>query len=363
MTEGVLAPSRLDAVLRESGALHSGSVATVETASIGTGQMAQTLRLDLGYDGPSDGPASLVAKLPSADKLSRRTGRATRAYEVEVGFYRDLAGSLGVRTPRCLHASIDLTTHDFLILLEDLTPAAQGDQLAGCGADLAERVVHQAVAFQAPRWADPGLAGIGWLDRNSPEAAAVTAAFLASSYPGFLDRFGSELDQAVLDGLALAVDRVHDWWRAPTGSRTLVHGDLRLDNLLIGDGPDDLWVVDWQTLVLGDGVCDVSYFLGGNLAPEVRRTCEEELVHVYHDALRTAGVDDLAWDDCWQRYRAGSWYGVYLTLGASLLVVQSERGDRMFVCHMDRHVRHALDLDAASAKAAVDDRRRQRGAP
>ncbi|HMS89178.1 MAG TPA: hypothetical protein PKE56_12075, partial [Acidimicrobiales bacterium] len=44
--------------------------------------------------------------------------------------------------------------------------------------------------------------------------------------------------------------------------------------------------------------------------------------------------------------RHGTWHGVYLCVAAAMLVEQTERGDLMFSTDIDRHVRHALDLDA-----------------
>ena len=129
-------------------------------------------------------------------------------------------------------------------------------------------------------------------------------------------------------------------------ARFFAHGDLRLDNLLIGDAPDDLWVVDWQTTLLSNGVADASYFIGGNLTAEDRRTHEEALVRGYLGALRARGVEDLDWNECWRLYRHGVWHGVYLTVGASMLVEQTERGDLMFTTDLERHVRHAIDLEA-----------------
>jgi hypothetical protein len=341
-----IAPADIDTALRRSGALTTGRVVEVGTAPVGTGQMAEAVRLTLGYDGPTDGPASLVAKLPSLDERSRATGRALRVYEVEVGFYNDLAATVDARTPRCHLASFDRATHDFVLLLEDLAPAEQGDQLVGCDLDLAVRVLDQAAALHAPRWNDPTLASIPWLNRGTPEAAAVTSGIVASLYPGFLERFGDRFDDDILRELDGAIARIGAWWQGAGGARTVTHGDLRLDNLLIGAGPDDLWIVDWQTTVLGNGVADASYFIGGNLLLEDRRAHEEALVRGYYDALRSRGVRDLDWDECWRLYRHGAWHGVYLTVGASMLVEQTERGDRMFTTDLERHVRHAIDLDA-----------------
>ena len=114
-----------------TGALHAAGtlapdrrVVSVDATRVGTGQMGDCLRLALAYDGDTDAPATLVAKLPSSDETSRATGMAMRTYEVEVRFYQELAARLPVRAPRCHHAEIDLATGDFVLLLEDLAPAA-----------------------------------------------------------------------------------------------------------------------------------------------------------------------------------------------------------------------------------------------
>ena len=334
--------------LRRAGLLAAdATVAEVAVAPIGTGQMADSLRLTFTYHGGTEaGPASVVAKLPSTDDRSRTTGRIMRAYEVEVGFYTDIAPTVDLRTPRCHLAAIDLDTHDFVLLLEDLAPAGQGDQIEGCSVELAARVLDQAAALHAPRWNDPSLRQVAWLNRTTPASARATGGIVGSLFPGFVERYGNEFAPEVLHGLERGVERIGDWWRGLPGAQTILHGDFRLDNLLLGDGPDDIWTVDWQTVVLGNGVADAAYFVGGNLTPELRRTHEDELVRAYHRALVDRGVTDLTWDECWARYRHGAWHGVYLCIAASMLVEHTERGDRMFLTNTDRHVRHALDLEA-----------------
>lgn len=338
-------PDTLDDVLRRAGVLHAGRVREVAATPIGTGQMAQSVRLTIGYDGPSDGPESVVGKFPSTDVGSRAVGRALRAYEIECGFYRELAATVGVRAPGCHFVGFDPATHEFALLLEDLAPAEAGDQLQGCGPDLAAQVLSEAVAYHAPRWGDPALEHVAWLNQSSPEAAAKTAQLVRSLLPGFVERFGSNLESSVLDALAQGVERVEQWWQGVGGACTLFHGDLRLDNLLIDAAGQTVAVVDWQTLALGNGVADVSYFIGGNLLPDERRRVEADLVRGYHGELTAAGVE-LSWNECWRRYRHGSWYGAFLAVVASMLVERTERGDRMFVTDLDRHVRHALDLEA-----------------
>jgi len=338
-------PDALDDALRRAGVLHTGRVHAVTTTPIGTGQMAHSVRIAIDYGGPSDGPASVVGKFPSADERSRAVGRSLRAYEIEVGFYRELAATVGVRAPECYVAGFDPDSHAFALLLEDLAPAEAGDQLDGCGADLAARVLSEAVRYHAPRWGDPSLERLAWLNRSSPGAAARMAELVRSLLPGFVERFGPSLEASTLEGLALGVEHVEDWWHGPGGARTLVHGDLRLDNLLLDATRGTVAVVDWQTLALGNGVADVSYFVGGNLLPDERPGVEPDLVRGYHAELVAAGVE-LAWDECWRLYRHGTWYGAFLGVVASMLVEQTERGDRMFTTDVERHVRHAIELDA-----------------
>lgn len=339
-------PGALDRVLRNCGSLTTGRIRDVEAVPIGTGQMAQSVRLFIDYDGPSDGPNSLVAKLPSTDENSRSIGRSLRAYEIEAGFYRELAATVAVRSPVCHLVAFDPETHDFVLLLEDLAPAEAGDQIEGCSADFAAKVLSEAVKFHAPRWNDQALERIVWLNRSSPESASSMARMVRSLLPGFLERFGSSVDAATLDGLQRGIEHIEPWWQGPVGPRTLFHGDLRLDNLLIDARSGVIGVVDWQTLVLGNGVADISYFIGGNLLPGERRATEVDLVRGYHEELRSAGVDGLSWDECWRLYRHGSWYGAFLAVAAAMLVERTDRGDQMFITSIKRHVTHAMDLDA-----------------
>jgi aminoglycoside phosphotransferase (APT) family kinase protein len=112
------------------------------------------------------------------------------------------------------------------------------------------------------------------------------------------------------------------------------------------DGGYPLAVVDWQTVVLGPPLSDASYFLGAGLLPDDRREHERALLRLYYDALRARGVDGFSWDQCWNQYRRYSFSGLLMAIGASMMVVQTERGDEMFLTMASRHAEQILDLDA-----------------
>lgn len=345
-TPGALTPAWLTAALTWSGSLHDASVVEATTSPLGTGQMSDSVRVTLTYDQPTDAPATLVAKLPSTDAGTRTSALSLRNYEKEVRFYRSLAPTLDVRVPRLHYADLAATPDRFVLLLEDLAPAEQGDQLAGCDVRIAEVAVAELVGLHAPRWADASLDGFDWLD-DTPRSEGA-GPLLALLWSGFCDRYADRLTSEVVTAGTQLFEHI-DGLLTPRGPRTLVHGDYRLDNLLIDPSGDPVTVVDWQTTALGSAAYDAAYFIGAGLAADDRRAHEERLVRDYHARLVDAGVTAYSWDDCWDAYRRGTFTGLLMAVGASMIVERTERGDDMFLTMAGRHAQQILDLDAVTA--------------
>ena len=295
-----------------------------------------------------DAPATIVAKLPSSNETSRATGMAMRTYEVEVRYYQELAPHLPVRAPRCHHAEIDVETGDFVLLLEDLAPAVQGDQVAGCTIDQARLVLAEAARLHAPLWGSPALDDLDWAVRWSPESQDLMQAMLTMLWPNFVERYGADLDDDVVEMGGRFVARLRSYYEHRPEPHTVTHNDFRLDNLLFGtaEGGPPVAVVDWQTVGVGPALSDVSYFLGAGLSVEDRRAHEEELVRGYHEALVAAGVTGYDADRCWADYRAFAFAGFHMAVLASMIVERTDRGDAMFLAMAGRHGRLVLDLNA-----------------
>ena len=129
----------------------------------------------------------MIAKLPAADETSRATARSLGSYENEVRFYQLLAPELPMRTPAVYYADIDVETASFVLLLEDMAPAEQGDQLRGCSPETAKVAVDELVRLHAPRWDDPTLEAFEWLHRDRAAQRAFLMAFLPGAWDGFRD--------------------------------------------------------------------------------------------------------------------------------------------------------------------------------
>jgi len=128
-------PAWLTTVLTAAGVTSGCTVVDVQARSVGTGQVGDSVRFTLTWDRADAGPATVVGKFPTDDETSRATATAVRTYEVETRFYQQLRSRVDIAAPVPYYAQIDMATHDFAILMNDLAPAEQGDQIAGCGAD------------------------------------------------------------------------------------------------------------------------------------------------------------------------------------------------------------------------------------
>jgi Phosphotransferase enzyme family len=327
-----------------SGVSDGAEIMDLVAVRIGNGNIADSVRLIPVWDRPTAAPGSVVAKVPSSTEVSRATGFATRTYEVEAAFYNDLAGTVWVNRPACHLARFDADNQAYVVLLEDLAPAEAGDQITGCPVEDAASVMTELAALHAPRWGDPTLFDIPWIDRPTPEGVTNVMAMLPALFAGFTARYRDRVDPEVLDVSkrlfgsleSYLLDRPQPW--------TVVHGDFRLDNLMFG--APRVAVVDWQTVKLGPALSDVAYFIGSALLPGERRLYEAELVRRYHGLVVDAGAP-ISWDECWEGYRRYSFDGLIMGIAASMLVTQTPRSDDMFMAMVNRHGLQALDLGSS----------------
>ena len=316
-------------------------VESFTTQPVGTGQMADSVRFRLEPTG-----TSVVLKFAAADDTSRATGVALRSYETEVRFYQEIAPTVGIRTPRCHHAAVDPASGWFTLVMEDLAPAEQGDQLAGCTVDQAALALEELAKLHAPRWGDPTLLALDWFHKGD-QAGDATVAIVQGLLPGFCDRYAERLTDDQLETARRVVASLPHLFSQRAGRvLTVAHGDYRLDNMLFGtaEGGPPLAVVDWQTTTTGPGLTDASYFLGAGLLPPDRRAAEHDLLRMYHDRLLAAGVEGYPWDECWSDYRRYSFGGLVMAVAASMLVVRTDRGDDMFMAMATRHCEQIADL-------------------
>lgn len=335
----------LTAVLHYAG-FRDARLTGFQASNIGTGQVGQNVRFTLDY-AAGTGPATLVGKFASDDPASRQTGIALQNYLKEVRFYRELAPTLRVRIPALYFGEIDEDTHEFLLMMEDMAPAEQGDQLGGCSADDAALALEQAAHLHGPRWGDEALKGydfLGGLDEAG--GAAATLGLWDTAMDAYLERYADRLSSDNVAMTRALGARFSRYLTPEPGPRTVTHGDFRLDNMLFGRAPGatPLTIVDWQSPALGVGPADVAYFMGTSLEPGLRGQEERALLRVYRDVLKSYGVT-LTEDALWLAYRRASFAGLVMAVVASMIVGQTDRGDTMFMAMAQRSAVMARELE------------------
>jgi hypothetical protein len=320
-------------------------VAATTPAPVGTGQMASCYRVGLDYGGADRGPSSVVVKLPAPNA----GGHAAMGYTAEVRFYELVASSVAVRTAGCHYLAIDDSGLRFVLVLDDLAPAEQGDQIRGCTIAEARLALANLAGLHGPRWNDPTLAEFTPLDRDA-SSGEMLAQFLGMGTEAFVENLGDLLTAEDAATLRAFVPLVGAWAAGRRSPYSVVHGDFRCDNLLFapeveGAPNEDCQVVDWQTATVGLPGRDVGFFLATSLPIALRREHERSLVAEYHAHLVAHGVAGYAFEQCWDDYRYGVGHAVVVTVLGAYVGQRTERGDRMFAAMAERTCAALRDLE------------------
>jgi hypothetical protein len=296
-------------------------ITKVTAADLGTGVgiMGEVARFSMDYDKPGPGaPASIIGKFPTADPVNLGVARSLYFYPREVAFYTQLAQYSPLRTPRLLHAELDMSDHGFVLLLEDMAGATAGDQIAGLTPAQAEADIRAIARLHGAWWGKVDASGMEALfDFTNPDYCAAVQAgyqgFVGPALDKFGDCYGAYTRQAAERLAPVAARTVR---QLSSGERTFLHGDYRADNLMFGDGlgEDGIVAVDWQISGKGGALYDVAYLICNSLPASYREQAEKDLLRLYHETLMQAGVRDFSFDECWKAYRFAVLCGLFVAI-------------------------------------------------
>ncbi|MCV7369490.1 aminoglycoside phosphotransferase [Mycolicibacterium duvalii] len=332
------------------GSVLGTEVSAVDVVAIGTGQTGATYRVTASYppgDRPSTPPTTFAVKLPAQDDAVRE--RVALGYVSEVDFYTAIAKDVAIPAPNCFHSEISSDGKDFVLVLADMAPAVQGDQIAGCTAAEAELAVEALAGLHGPTWNERRYFDLPSIVMPKPgdEAAAGGMGEVAKMAADItLDKLGASVSDEDRDTLLAAMSLVTPWLLAVPDRFSLMHGDYRLDNLLYDPDRTRVTVVDWQTLGIGLPSRDLAYFTGTSLQPETRAAVERDLVARYHAALLGHGVTGYDLETCWHDYRLGVLQAPLITALGTAFASSTERGDEMMLTMLHRGCRAIRELDS-----------------
>ena len=339
----------LTAVLQQDGI--DAQVASISKQKVGTGQVGDCVRYTMEYAGtvPDNAPKTMVGKFRADAPESRAIGIQLLNYYREVRFYQLLQEKARITTPYCYFTDMIDETHEFVLMMADLAPAEQGDQLVGVNIAQTEQVLTEAAKLHGAFWQDDSLDQYHWVGGTSQAESPINPDMLAAIWVAFKERYGERVTPAAMrigEGISQNYER---WEKLTEGPKGLMHSDYRPDNMLFdetGTQPP-VTVVDWQSFNYGGCAADIGYFIAGAITPELRREHEQALQAHYLKAFE-AEAGQAYTPDIFQRHYIMGAYQLFLTAYfAAIMVTQTDRGDDMFFKMLNGAVDLVHDHDAA----------------
>jgi aminoglycoside phosphotransferase (APT) family kinase protein len=283
-----------------------GEVESVSSTTIGegVGMLGVLGRLQLTYNRGS-GPASVIAKLASPHDQVLDLVQTFGFYEREINFYKHTRDTIA-NIPSIYHAEVDASGRAFALVLEDLSDCRTPDQVAGCSAADAMKVMDSVAELHAHHWNIDRMPKFDWLTRANEGAYRGAESQFNMVYEPFLATYGDRLSdtgRTVASELRTKTLRIADEG-VERGPLTLVHMDMRLDNVLFNDAAADpgtasspVYFIDWQLCTKAPGAQDVAYFLAWSMDDATRRAETPALLKRYYESLVAAGVVGYSYAD------------------------------------------------------------------
>ncbi len=346
----------LTEVLRGSGELtDQGQIDAFSYIYIGggVGLLGMVLRIHLTYQGNETGPDSLVIKFAHDQPENRQIANNTRLYEREVSFFNDIAPDLEIAMPKCHYAAFDTESGGNVVVLEDLHEYALGDQINGITADKAFMVADIITPLHAKFW-DKG-------EETFPHMFQVDSDdFIERSTPGFhgswenaLERFPGFFPDPLQKALPRYVKGLNNIYKdMGNRTKTVIHGDVRMDNALFGEGKPGLLpviLIDWQNVMVSNPLYDIAWMTATSLSVETRRECEQALLAHYVACLQNAGVENYSLEQCEKDYDIALLFILHFTiLIAGVFDISEEKGRTLAETGLERSITAVLDRHCLS---------------
>ena len=246
------------------------------------------VELEYGPDaGPQPGPPRVVAKFAALREGSLASARRGGTHERELRCYDELLRATPVAAPELHAAWYDPDTAHFLLVQEAVEADESVDQIDGLDLDRVRLVLAEVAALHARWWGDLTLADARWLPALDAEQRRTNLTTLATAgWEPLCQLLGDELtdaERALGAELPARIDEMLTTTaRLPS---TLLHGDLRTDNLLFSPDGRAVSLVDWQGAGFGPAGFDLAYLLTQCLTVEDRRANEADLLAFYRARL------------------------------------------------------------------------------
>ena len=274
------------------------------TIGVGSGFMGDLERVSLTSASNANHPKTVVVKFSSHFEATRILAGRMNYYGRELGFYEDCAKTAGVKTPTIYCQHFDAQNQHFVMVMEDLAPAVPTDQVVGNTLEQSEQVMLAFADLHGKWWNSPDLKQMAWtapITHVTPikeSLIQLEASIQDAERTGRFDAYPNmkRLQPRLPPLFAMEPPQPEPY--------TLVHGDLRSDNIFFSpESPsDEPTIIDWQTAGIGQPMTDIARWLTQSIDIELRRQHETDLLKLYHERLSANGVENYSYQKMLQEY-------------------------------------------------------------
>jgi len=239
-------------------------------------------------DGTQHRESFIIKELGNNDSRNQLV-RNYSLFDREICFYKEVAPSQSIPCPRLIHSSSDPA----YLILEDLGKYYSGDQEFGYTIPEAKSVIDHVVKFHS-----------FWLNNEllkALPAPRIDNPLITSELPRMLEYIWSEVgnifrkhagDNADLY-IRYLIENIDDITAALTSNFvTILHGDLRLDNILF-EKYHAKYFVDWQMLAIGSPMMDIAYFVSQSGTENCQHEMREYAFDVYENRIYVGAQDTM----------------------------------------------------------------------
>ena len=294
-------------LLRESGIIVNSHVSGLKKEQLAKGKawLSSIIRIELEYSSDEEqAPKSLILKMLSESRENRDFSYELKAYEREINFYNSFAPNFPIRLPELYFFTSGYDAN--LMLMEDLSYLTPGDQIQGMKYERVILTINSLAKVHATYWNHSLLGSCDWL----PSTNNIEQGY-CENWDSFVELCGDFIDPEALVVGEMLKEKI-PWLIEEISKRsnTLVHDDMKVDNLLFGVASSDEAVVilDWQFVIRGMGAIDVARLLGGSWHPDLRDGRQFEALEYWYHKLLENGVEAYSWDEAQRDFRLGALY-------------------------------------------------------
>ena len=268
-------------------------------------------------------PRHYILKVSTEDSLAQKFARNIRPFRREVAAYQLLRSCTHPTAPHCYLSSATPDGSSGILLLEEILNGQNYDQLRGLTWPQLTSTAQAVARVHARFWNSPTLRKAKGLPLHQYMHARQVGQHLPrfvrwARLPASTRSIFNKLPRQVEAALA----------RLRKRPITLVHGDLRSDNIFFEKR--SVRLIDWGLALVGNALFDLARVTGGSSQKPLSLLQHIKLLDLWHRELVRRGVRGYPIHHAWQDYRDAALLTLTIpATNAPTLATLSKRGQKL----------------------------------